>query len=269
MKLPEWANWLTRDENGSLYAFENKPIKETEIGEWIDIGYRDCTVYETDDTFSHIEWTDEKPTEIKRGIFSVVELNRIISAKAHGYDSVPELSEKPTEVKMTALRDWVNWLARDENNELWCFAIKPYKEGDRWYSGYPTGRCERLDDVSDIYNIIQWTDEEPTAVIRGAGSVSPVLDKHNIAILNDHEHDKLPKLSNPDIINEPNHYKGEQGTETIDFIRAFGNDDIIAGFYWGTAIGYMIHYRNKNGLEDLKEARKNLDWLIEHTEEIE
>ncbi len=71
----------------------------------------------------------------------------------------------------------------------------------------------------------------------------------------------------PDIINEPNHYKGKHGIETIDVIRNFGNDDMIAGFYWGNAIKYMTRYRNKNGLEDLKKARKNLDWLIEHMEE--
>ena len=67
-------------------------------------------------------------------------------------------------------------------------------------------------------------------------------------------------------LDEPNHHKGKRGIEAIDVIRTFGNDDMIAGFYWGNAIEYMIHYRNKNGLEDLKKARKNLDWLIEHME---
>ncbi len=35
---------------------------------------------------------------------------------------------------MTTLPEWANWLARDENYELWCFATKPYKEGDMWYT---------------------------------------------------------------------------------------------------------------------------------------
>ena len=93
-----------------------------------------------------------------------------------------------------------------------------------------------------------------------------LMDKYNIAISNNHGHNELPKLSNPDIINEPNHYKGKHGIETIDVIRNFGNDDMVAGFYWGNAIKYMTRYRSKNGLEDLKKARRNLDWLIEHME---
>ena len=85
-----------------------------------------------------------------------------------------------------------------------------------------------------------------------------------------HGYDDIPVMpvspSIVDIINEPNHYKGKHGIETIDVIRNFGNDDMIAGFYWGNAIKYMTRYRSKNGLEDLKKARRNLDWLIEHTE---
>lgn len=34
----------------------------------------------------------------------------------------------------------------------------------------------------------------------------------------------------------------------------------------GNAIKYLLHFQNKNGLEDLKKARKNLDWLIEELE---
>ena len=32
-------------------------------------------------------------------------------------------------------------------------------------------------------------------------------------------------------------------------------------------IEYLFHEREKNGLEDLKKARKHLDWLIEFEEE--
>lgn len=169
--LPEWANWLARDEDGELYAYSVKPLKADGFWNLKNLGDNWIGIDETDDTFSHIEWTDEEPTEVKRGLeaagISAAELNRIMNAKAHGYDSVPELVEMP------------------------------------------------------------------------------------------------------DIINEPNHYKGKHGIETIDVIRNFGNDDMIAGFYWGNAIKYMTRYRSKNGLEDLKKARKNLDWLIEHVEAIE
>lgn len=34
----------------------------------------------------------------------------------------------------------------------------------------------------------------------------------------------------------------------------------------GNAIKYLLRFQKKNGLEDLKKARKNLDWLIEEVE---
>ena len=37
-------------------------------------------------------------------------------------------------------------------------------------------------------------------------------------------------------------------------------------YAWGNAIKYMLRFQKKNGLEDLKKARKNLDWLIEEME---
>ena len=59
-----------------------------------------------------------------------------------------------------------------------------------------------------------------------------------------------------DNINKPSHYQGRHGMESIDVLRNFMTDEELRGFYMG----------KKNGLEDLKKARKNLDWLIEETE---
>ena len=47
------------------------------------------------------------------------------------------------------------------------------------------------------------------------------------------------------------------------------NLSAVEGFYWGNAIKYMLSFRHKNGLEDLKKARKNLDWLIKEKERAE
>ena len=80
-----------------------------------------------------------------------------------------------------------------------------------------------------------------------------------------------PKLNNPveeDEVNNPNHYKGAFGLEAIDVVRNFAGDlSAVQGFYWGNAIKYLLRFQGKNGLEDLKKARKNLDWLIEEMEE--
>ncbi|HFX5445027.1 TPA: DUF3310 domain-containing protein, partial [Streptococcus pyogenes] len=40
-------------------------------------------------------------------------------------------------------------------------------------------------------------------------------------------------------------------------------------FYWGNAVKYLLRYHAKNGVEDLKKARQNLDWLIKKLEEVE
>lgn len=70
-----------------------------------------------------------------------------------------------------------------------------------------------------------------------------------------------------DKVNNPSHYKGKFGLEAIEVVRNFaGNLTAVQGFYWGNAIKYLLRFQGKNGLEDLKKARKNLDWLIEEME---
>ena len=86
MKLPEWAKWLARDRDGVLYAFENKPIK-SDIAWHIkddDDDYR--IMIETDDTFSHIKWTDEEPTEVKK----------IYEVSVHGCDDSTTIKQELT-----------------------------------------------------------------------------------------------------------------------------------------------------------------------------
>lgn len=70
-----------------------------------------------------------------------------------------------------------------------------------------------------------------------------------------------------DKVNNPNHYRGAFGLEAIEVVRNFAGDlSAVQGFYWGNAIKYLLRFQSKNGLEDLKKARKNLDWLIEEME---
>ena len=70
-----------------------------------------------------------------------------------------------------------------------------------------------------------------------------------------------------DKIDKPKHYQSAFGLEAIEVVRNFaGNLTAVQGFYWGNAIKYLLRFQGKNGLEDLKKARKNLDWLIEEME---
>ncbi|MFS9017821.1 DUF3310 domain-containing protein [Streptococcus cristatus] len=69
-----------------------------------------------------------------------------------------------------------------------------------------------------------------------------------------------------DNVHNPSHYQGKYGMESIDVLRNFMTSEQIKGFYLGNALKYQLRYQKKNGLEDLKKARKNLDWLIEELE---
>lgn len=78
---------------------------------------------------------------------------------------------------------------------------------------------------------------------------------------------KWDNLVEEDKVNNPSHYQGKFGLEAIDVVRDFAGDlTAVQGFYWGNAIKYLLRFQSKNGLEDLKKARKNLDWLIEEME---
>ena len=59
----------------------------------------------------------------------------------------------------------------------------------------------------------------------------------------------------------------KNGMESIEILRNFMTDEQLVGFYLGNSLKYLIRHQKKNGLEDLKKARKNLDWLIEKMEE--
>ncbi|MCW6664535.1 DUF3310 domain-containing protein [Aerococcaceae bacterium NML191219] len=70
-----------------------------------------------------------------------------------------------------------------------------------------------------------------------------------------------------DNIDMPKYYVGENGLEAIEVVKqfAFKLPGALA-FFWGNTIKYLLRFQHKNGLEDLKKARKHLDWLIEEVE---
>lgn len=69
-----------------------------------------------------------------------------------------------------------------------------------------------------------------------------------------------------DNVNNPSHYQGRFGMESIDALKNFMTDEQLKGFFMGNSLKYILRHQKKNGLEDLKKARKNLDWLIEEME---
>ena len=73
----------------------------------------------------------------------------------------------------------------------------------------------------------------------------------------------LEKIDN---VNKSSHYQGRYGMESIDALRNFMTPEQLKGFFLGNSLKYLLRHQKKNCLEDLKKARKNLDWLIEEME---
>ena len=76
---------------------------------------------------------------------------------------------------------------------------------------------------------------------------------------------KTIKVSNN--VHHPKHYalKGLEPYETVDVIKASVGDG-FEGYCIGNVLKYVIRYKKKNGIEDLKKARVHLNWIIDDLE---
>lgn len=65
-EIPSWANWVARDEDGFLWFYSEKPMKEKE--KWISIkNVGNCArVINAEPYFKFVKWEDEKPVAIVR-----------------------------------------------------------------------------------------------------------------------------------------------------------------------------------------------------------
>lgn len=73
--------------------------------------------------------------------------------------------------------------------------------------------------------------------------------------------------SKPDPVNHPEHYKAENGLEVIDVIEAFTQDLTgMEAVCTANAIKYILRWKHKNGVEDLKKARWYISKLIDEKE---
>lgn len=107
------------------------------------------------------------------------------------------------------------------------------------------GRITEIDDSDEILDIAIATSENEFYINSG--------DIHSVV---------KNKMTDP--VKKPSHYQGRFGLEAVDVIKNFAaSPEYEEGFYWGNAIKYMLRWHGKNGVEDLKKARQNLDWLIE------
>ncbi len=60
---------------------------------------------------------------------------------------------------------------------------------------------------------------------------------------------------------KPEHYQGKT-MQVFDVLDEFLTPEAVAGFHVGNVIKYVLRYKNKGGIEDLKKARSYLDKMI-------
>ena len=153
----------------------------------------------------------------------------------------------------------VNYVVREKNGQLWGYSKKPHKnlEFDEWRN-----------DASDIiieleehshFSYVKFSDSEPWKVgeccrecIKELEFMEPVPD------------DKLCG----DEIRYVKHYFGifnlEVETVLQNFIPKF--KDAYIGHRVASAVEYLLRSPEKNGIEDVKKAHRNLEQAIEHYE---
>lgn len=70
-----------------------------------------------------------------------------------------------------------------------------------------------------------------------------------------------------DAVNHPEHYRSPSGLEVIDVIEAFTHDLTgMEAVCTANAIKYILRWKHKNGVEDLKKARWYISKLIDEKE---
>lgn len=69
-----------------------------------------------------------------------------------------------------------------------------------------------------------------------------------------------------DKISSPSHYLLPSGCEVLEIIQDSLSEEELKGYYTGNIIKYLLRYKKKNGLEDLKKAQKYLQWIIDEVE---
>ena len=136
---------------------------------------------------------------------------------------------------MSGLPEWANWIARNDDGNLFAFKRKPSRGKEGVLSGWLFGgECAYISEVDSTYAHVKWTDEEPTSVAT---------------------------LSKTETVNHPDHYQGNK-YEAIDII-----EDYNLNFHLGNVIKYVLRADKKNNrVEDLKKAAWYLNREMEREE---
>jgi len=72
--------------------------------------------------------------------------------------------------------------------------------------------------------------------------------------------------SNEEDVSCQSHYVG-YGVEPLQVMKDKMSFEEFEGFLWGNIIKYILRWKFKDGVKDLRKASKYLQWLIEHEEQ--
>lgn len=173
--------WIARDENGCLWAYQEKPQFNEHYKTWVSNGRAEPIDMDiVGNVFEPIKWDDEEPTRIADIYCDQIVLGHdTISYKDQQGDiyytiDVPHNDDDDNErnAPMKTFSDdekivakhidkKYKYITREENGELWLHTSKPMKK-DCWFNA-DDDYCEiAVDD--DVFQQIQWSDNEPVKI---------------------------------------------------------------------------------------------------------
>ena len=84
----------------------------------------------------------------------------------NGFHEIQKLPPKPklTEAERVILENLpkeYKWIARDEDNKIWVFELKPDKECDYWTFKKASSMFDRIVFFEHLFQFIKWEDKEP------------------------------------------------------------------------------------------------------------
>ena len=153
--------------------------------------------------------------------------------------------------KILGVPSWAEWLARDENGKLWTYAGKPLRGIGSFVAN--GGFCEDVKETDETFKSIRWENEEPTRITDFIASTKKEV---------------VSKQSDP--VNKPNHYVGIQGLEVETVLQNFipRYTDSYEAHRIASAIEYLLRSPLKNGTEDVKKAKKNIEQVLSYRETL-
>lgn len=114
----------------------------------------------------------------------------------------------------------------------------------------------------DMFDVI-YTVSQPERII-GSGCITIVEDSPQQRYT-EREFELVEEASMSKLIDKQEHYKAN-GVEPIELMKQNFTKEEYSGFLQGNVLKYMMRFKKKNGVEDLKKALTYLTWLIEQEE---